>query len=228
MIISLLTLFPEIFFPFVSSSIVGRAQKKNLVTFQFFNIRDFSTDAHQSVDDRPFGGGAGMLLRVDVVERAIAHAVASQPHIPRADTRVILLDPAGAIFSQKKARALSTRSHCILICGHYEGFDARIQHFVDESISIGKFVLSSGEVPALVLIDAIVRLIPQVLSKKEATIEESFTKRGVLEAPGFTRPRVYKGHRVPEILLSGDHARITTWRLQQSQKRTRNALLKKI
>ncbi len=210
MIITILTLFPDIFNDIFSSSIIGRALKRGLVKINLVNIRDFATDKHKSVDDKPYGGGPGMIMRVDILERAIT---SSKRQIKE---KVILLDPAGKKFNQKKARSYTKLEHLILVCGHYEGVDARIHHFIDESISIGEYILTGGEIPAMVITDAVIRLLPNVLSKKEATIMESYTEEAMLEAPQYTRPPVYKGLKVPSILLSGNHKEIAEWRRKQS------------
>ncbi|MBI5452088.1 tRNA (guanosine(37)-N1)-methyltransferase TrmD [Candidatus Gottesmanbacteria bacterium] len=230
MTISILTLFPEIFTPIFSSSIIGRAQKKGLVDIRYVNIRDFSTDKHHSVDDKPYGGGVGMILRVDVVEKAIEKAKAVKTHrmVATSDVdsseveelrsgyteKVILLDPKGKQFNQSKARSFAKLDHLILVCGHYEGIDARIANFVDEVVSIGKYVLTGGEIPAMVVTDAVTRLTPGVLSKKEATLYESYSKGNLLEYPQYTRPENYKGYQVPKVLLSGNHKKIGEWQRQ--------------
>lgn len=219
MIITILTLFPEVFVDIFSSSIIGRAQKKGLVTIRTINIRNFATDAHKSVDDKPYGGGVGMLMRVDIVERAITSskwAPSGQIQNSKFAERTVLLNPAGKLFTQAKARQFSKLDHLILVCGHYEGIDTRINHFVDESISIGKYILTGGEIPAMVITDAVVRLTPKVLKKKLAIINESFTQAGIIESPQYTRPEVFKGYKVPKILLSGNHLAIAKWRTQQS------------
>lgn len=211
MIITILTLFPEIFSPIFSSSIIGRAQKKKLVEVKLVNIRNFGLGKHQQVDDKPYGGGVGMVMRADVVEAAIQNAKIKNKR-SKTKEKVVLLDPKGKRFDQAKARNYAKLDHLILICGHYEGIDARISNFVDEKLSIGDYVLTGGEIPAMAVTDAVARLIPGVLSKKEATIEESFKKEGYLEAPHYTRPPIFKGFSVPKVLLSGDHRKIDLWR----------------
>jgi len=213
MIITILTLFPEIFTPVFSSSIIGRAQKKGLVKIRLINIRDFATDKHKSVDDKPYGGGVGMVMRVDVLEKAIAFSkVKSQKSKVKNKEKIILLDPKGETFNQRKARGLAKLDHLILVCGHYEGIDARIDNFVDEKISIGSYILTGGEIPAMAVTDAVVRLIPGVLTRKDATLYESFGNGNYLEEPHFTRPPVYKGLKVPAVLMSGNHQKIANWR----------------
>ena len=207
MIISVLTLFPEIFNPVLNSSILLRAQKKNKLTIRLINIRDFAKDSHHSVDDKPYGGGVGMLLKIDVLYKALQSA-----KIKKAKEKVILLDPTGRLFSQKKAKQLSEFDHLILICGHYEGVDSRINFFIDEKISIGRYVLTGGEIPALTIVDAVTRLIPGVLENPQATKEESYSNPKSVEPPQYTRPPVFKGRKVPEILLKGNHKKIEAWK----------------
>jgi len=202
-----------------AESIVARAQDRSLLQIEIHNLRDWATDKRGSVDDRPFGGGVGMIMTVDIVDRALA---ALKPG------RVILLTPQGRVFNQKLAQNLSKIAHLILICGHYEGFDERIRKLVDEEISIGDYVLTGGEIPAMVMVDAVTRLIPGVLEKSEATKFESFSP--LLEYPQYTRPADFKSQKVPEILLSGDHQKIADWRQQKAlakTKKLRPDLLKK-
>ncbi len=231
--ITVLTLFPEILKVVLSSSIIGRAQKNKLLDLTLVNIRDFSTDKHKSVDDKPYGGGVGMIMRIDVVERAISNSTLNRNKydsgLPRTDLRsgtgaklkerVVLLDPKGKLFNQTSARRYSKLDHLILVCGHYEGIDSRILHFVDESISIGPYILTGGEIPAMTLVDSVTRLLPGVLSKKEATINESYTKNNIFEYPQYTRPNEYKGLSVPKILLSGNHQQIEKWKEKAITKR---------
>lgn len=215
MIITILTLFPEVFSDIFSSSIIGRARKKGLVNIRLVNIRDFAFDKHKSVDDKPYGGGVGMIMRIDVVERALSNSKLKIKNA-KLQEKVVLLDPKGKLFNQAKARQYSKLDHLILVCGHYEGIDGRIYNFIDESISIGRYILTGGEIPAMVATDTIVRLIPKVLSKEEATKEESFSIGQILEASQYTRPPVYKGLKVPEILLSGNHKKIAAWKKEQA------------
>lgn len=221
MIITILTLFPEVFTNIFQTSIIGRAQKKGFVTIRIVNIRDFATDKHKSVDDRPYGGGEGMILRIDILFRAISEVKLQSPqtvnHEKKTITeRVILLDPRAKLYTQAKARYYSHLDHLILVCGHYEGMDARIEHFIDESISIGRYILTGGEIPAMVIADSIVRLIPRVLSKQNATLHESYTLAGQREAPSYTRPPEFQGLKVPEVLLSGNHKIIQEWRREHT------------
>ncbi len=216
--ISIVTLFPDMFTGVFDVSIVGRAQKKNAVTIHCINLRDFSDDAYKSVDDHPYGGGTGMILRVDVMDRALTYAKHS---IPDAVPHTVLLDPPGKTYRQHDARRLSAVGHLILVCGHYEGFDERIRSLVDEELSIGDYVLTGGELPAMVVVDSIVRLLPSVLSKEDATTLESFGEGG-LEYPQYTRPITYKQQTVPDVLLSGNHANIAAWRKRQRYLRTKS------
>jgi tRNA (guanine37-N1)-methyltransferase len=214
--IDILTLFPEMFDGFVSASIVGRAIDRGLVEVHVTNIRDFATDSYGSVDDAPFGGGPGMVLKCQTVFDAV-ESVREQGEAGQ----VIMLTPQGRPFDQKTAAALAGEQRLILLAGHYEGFDERIrQHLADAEVSVGDFVLSGGEVAAMAVTDAVVRLLPGALGKDESTHEESFSD-GLLEYPQYTRPREYRGWSVPEILLNGDHAKIAAWRNEQAELRTK-------
>ena len=223
--IDILTLFPKMFAGPFAESIVARAQKKGLMEIKIHNLRDWATDKRGSVDDRPFGGGVGMILRVDIIARALTDL---KLKIGNCKLKIILMTPQGKTFNQKLAGQLSKLDHLILICGHYEGLDERIRKLVDEEISIGDYVLTGGEIPAMVMVDAITRLIPGVLEKPEATKFESFSP--LLEYPQYTRPADFKSQKVPEILLSGDHQKIADWRQQKAlakTKKLRPDLLKK-
>jgi tRNA (guanine37-N1)-methyltransferase len=208
--ITILTLFPQIFDVVFNHSILGRAQQKGLVTLRCIDIRDFAKDKHKSVDDKPYGGGVGMIMKVDIVAKAIEFA--RMKNIAKNKERVVLLDPRGEFFSQKIAQKFSKLEHLILVCGHYEGVDERIKHFVDSSLSIGKYILTGGEIPAMIVTDSIVRLIPNVLTHKEATLNESYTIGNTLEEPQYTRPPVFGKYKVPKILLSGNHKKISDWK----------------
>jgi len=212
--IDLLTLFPEFFASPFSQSMLHRAQVQGAVTYGVINLRDFATDRHQVTDDRPFGGGPGMVMKIEPLVAAIRMAKERDP-----ETRVILLGPGGAAFNQDKARELAGKSHLLLICGHYEGVDERIHFYIDEELSIGDYILTGGEIPALIVADAVTRLLPGVLGGVGATEEESF-QEGLLEYPHYTRPRVFEAHEVPQVLLEGDHQRIARWRRQQALART--------
>ena len=202
--IDILTLFPDMFKGPLTESIMWRAQDKKFAEINIHDLRKWAIDERGSVDDKPYGGGAGMILRVDVIEPAIKE-------LKKKGSKVILLDARGEKYTQKKAQELSKSGHLILICGHYEGVDHRtIEHLADEIISIGDYVLTGGEIPAMVLTDSIVRLIPGVI-KPESLAEESFSNLD-LEYPQYTRPEEYKGWKVPEVLLSGNHKKIEKWR----------------
>ncbi len=217
MYITILTLFPDMFRGPFDSSIIARAQKKGLVHIEYVDIRDFAKDKHKSVDDHPYGGGTGMVLRVDVVSAALDYAKRLHHGIP---SRSILMDPQGERAVQKTIKNMSNEKHLIIVCAHYEGVDERIRSLVDEEISIGDYILTCGELPAMVLVDAIVRLIPHVLKRADATTDESFENR-LLEYPHYTKPPEFHGKRVPTVLLSGNHQRIAAWRIKESEVRTK-------
>ncbi len=219
--ISIITLFPEVFEPILNSSILKRAQKKGLVEFELVNLRDFGEGRHKIVDDRPYGGGVGMVLRADILAKAITFITNFDATV---QNYVILTSASGRPYQQAKAQEFSQLDHLIVVCGHYEGVDQRfIDKYVDEEISIGDYVLTGGEIPAMVIADSITRLIPGVLEKEEATAEESFspTTSGQLEYPHYTRPEEFEGEKVPEILLSGNHGEIKKWRAQKSLEKTK-------
>jgi len=202
-----LTLFPEMFEP-LNASIIGRAREKNLIEINLINIRDFSKDKHKKVDDTPYGGGAGMVMMPDVVYDAYKS-------VGDENAKVIYMSPQGQKLNQKKVEELAKQEHLIILCGHYEGIDQRvIDKIVDEEISIGDYVLTGGELPAMVLIDAVSRYNSGVIAE-ESRAEESFTN-GLLEYPQYTRPEVFEGEKVPEVLLSGHHANIEKWRKEKA------------
>lgn len=214
----ILTLFPEMFENFIHSSIVGRAVDiKKLIEINAINIRDYTKNKHKKTDDEPYGGGNGMVMTCQPIYdswRAITDSLDYRP-------KVIYMSPQGRVLNQQIAYELSKEKHLIVLCGHYEGIDERIiEEIVDEEISIGDYVLTGGELPAMVLIDTISRLVPGVLSKEECYIDESHTN-GLLEYPNYTRPEDFMGRRVPEVLLSGHHANIEEWRKEQSISRTK-------
>ncbi len=214
--IDVLTLFPEVFDPFLSSSIVGRATEAGLVSIDALSIRSFASDRHRTVDDRPFGGGPGMLLTCAPVFEAVEYAEARRERNPVR----ILLTPQGQRLTQRTVAALAREPWLLLLCGHYEGFDERIRSGFDfREISIGDYVLSGGEPAAMVLIDSVVRLLPGALGDEASAQNDSFSE-GLLEYPQYTRPRSFRGMDVPEVLLSGDHGRIAAWRKEQAQRRT--------
>ena len=213
--IDILTLFPQMFQGPFSASILKRAIDRKLVSISLHNIRDYTHDKHHTVDDYAYGGGAGMVLKPEPIFEAV-ESVKEQGVGP-----IILLTPQGRLFSQQIAQELSTYSHLILICGRYEGVDERVrEHLVTDEISIGDYVLSGGELAAMVVVDAVVRLLPGVLGSEASLVDDSHVD-GLLEYPQYTRPAVYRGWSVPEVLLSGDHAQIAEWRRKQAIRRTR-------
>ncbi len=212
--IDIITIFPEALLPVLQAGILKRAQARDILTVNVHNLRDFTTDRHQTVDDYPFGGGAGMILKPEPLFAAIS---ALQP---KPTARVIYLTPQGTPFRQSLAEAFSLESHLILICGRYKGIDERVRtKLVTDEISIGDYVLSGGEIPALVLVDAIGRVLPRALGNYESAQEDSFSQ-GLLDCPHYTRPAEFEGMKVPDILLSGHHENITLWQHEQSLKRT--------
>ena len=212
-----LTLFPETFELVMNESIIGRAQQNNLIEIKAHNIRDYSANKHKKVDDYPFGGGNGMVMACQPVFDAFAAVTKDLQYKPR----VIYMSPQGKVLTQELAKELSQERHLVLLCGHYEGIDERIiEEIVDEEISIGDYVLTGGELPAMVLIDCVSRLIPGVLSSEGSFSDESHFN-GLLEYPQYTRPADYEGKIVPDVLLSGHHANIEKWRHEQSIERTR-------
>lgn len=218
--ISILTLFPQMFEVF-NSSIVSKAKDKGIVDIELINIRDFSNNKHNKVDDYPFGGGAGMLMRVEPIYLSIMHV--KQPN-----SHVIYLGPRGESFEHKKAKQLSYKDHLIFLCGHYEGIDERCYEFIDEEISLGDFILTGGEMAAIPIVDSIIRLLPNVINKK--SLESESFSNGVMDFPQYTKPRSFMGMDVPEVLLSGNHKKIDKWREDQSLKITqkfKSHLLKK-
>jgi tRNA (guanine37-N1)-methyltransferase len=202
--IDFVTLFPGMFPSVMDASMMARAKDKGLLEWACVNPRDFTTDKHHKVDDRPFGGGPGMLMMVEPLEKAIKS-------VKKKGSKVIFLSPQGKTFDALAAKRLSREKHLILVCGHYEGVDERTASLFDEEISVGDYVLTGGELPAMLVADAVARLVPGVLKKEDAAVSESFTG-GLLDFPQYTRPRVWRGREVPEILFSGDHAKIAEWR----------------
>jgi len=212
--IDIVTLFPEICRAPLGESIMKRAQKNGIVDLYIHNLRDWTTDKHHIVDDAPFGGGQGMVMKPEAIFAAVED-------LRNQTSKVVLLSPAGRRFDQEMAAELSGESHLIIICGHYEGVDHRvIEHLIDLEISIGDYVLTNGAIAAVVLADAVVRLMPGVLGHEQSAVDDSFS-RGLLEAPQYTRPAEFRSWKVPDVLLSGNHAEIESWRREQSIKRTR-------
>lgn len=215
--IDVLTIFPEVIQCGVDYSIVKRAQDKDLLSVSVHNIRDFTTDKHRSTDDAPYGGGAGMVMTPEPIFSAAEHV---KNEYWTEQSRIILTSPQGEVFTQAKAVELAACPHLVFICGHYEGVDERVrEHLVTEELSIGDYVLTGGELPALVILDAVIRLIPGVLGAEQSALEESFSD-GLLEYPQYTRPADFRGWTIPEVLLSGHHAEIAKWRRRESLKRT--------
>ncbi len=212
----IITLFPDSLKKVFSESIIGRAQKKGLINISLVDLRKFGQGKRKIVDDKAYGGGVGMVLRVDIIAKAINQL---KFKIKNSKLKIILLTPQGKTYNQKLVKKFSKEENLILICGHYEGFDERVRKLVDEEISIGDYILTGGEIPAMVLVDSMTRLIPGVLGKEESLKEESFEKN-LLEYPQYTYPREYQKMKVPEVLLSGNHAEIKRWREKEALKRT--------
>ena len=213
--IDLLTLFPEFFRSPLDQSMLQQAQIRGAAEFRVLNLRDYTTDRHQVTDDRPYGGGPGMVMQIEPLVAAIRAVRGEDPQV-----RILLLSPQGPLFTQDRARELAALPHLLLICGHYEGVDERLKYYIDGMLSIGDYILTGGEIPALAVLDAVTRLLPGVLGGEGAAADDSF-QTGLLEYPQYTRPRDFEGHRVPQVLLEGDHRRIREWRRQQALLRTR-------
>ena len=212
--IDIVTLFPGICRAPLNESIMKRAQKNGIIDLHIHNLRDWTTDKHHVADDAPFGGGHGMVMKPEPIFAAVEE-------LRNQTSKVVLTSPAGRRFDQKMAAQLSGESHLIIICGHYEGVDHRvIEHLVDLEISIGDYVLTNGAIAAVVLVDAVVRLMPGVLGHEQSAVDDSFS-RGLLEAPQYTRPAEFRSWKVPDVLLSGNHAEIESWRNEQARKRTK-------
>ncbi len=211
--IDVLTLFPEMFAGPLDVSMVARARKAGLLDLQIRNLRDWTHDRHKTVDDRPFGGGPGMVLKPEPIFEAVEALANNQTH-------VVMMAPTGRPFTQGVAQELASEPHVLLLCGSYEGFDERIRSLVDDELSIGDYVLTNGGLPAMVVIDAVTRLIPGVLGDEESSHDESFSE-GLLEYPHYTRPAEFREMKVPDVLLSGNHAEIEKWRREQAQLRTK-------
>ncbi len=217
--IDILTLFPEICRAPLSESMMKRAQENKIVDLRIHNLRDWTTDKHHIVDDAPFGGGQGMVMKPEPIFAAVEEL--RQSGIKNQKSKIILMSPGGRRLDQKLATELSQESHLIVICGHYEGVDHRvIEHIVDLEISIGDYVLTNGAIAAVVLVDAVARLLPGVLGHEQSAHDDSFSA-GLLEAPQYTRPAEFRGWKIPEVLLSGNHAEIAKWRKEQALKRTK-------
>lgn len=211
----MISLFPKMFDAVMGESIVKRAQEAGVIEIHFHDLRNWTHDTHRTVDSRPYGGGPGMVLKVDVLHPAIEDVKKLNPKSP-----VVLMTPQGEKYSQKKAEEYAEKPGLILVAGHYEGFDERVRKYVDEEISIGDYVLTGGELPAMVIIDSVVRLRPGVLGDEKSAEFESFTS-GSLDFPQYTRPDEYDGEKVPEVLLSGNHGEIDKWRAKKAKKKTK-------
>ena len=219
--IDIITLFPEICRAPLNESIMKRAQENGALDLHIHNLRDWTSDKHHVVDDAPFGGGQGMVMKPEPIFAAVEDLRNQTSNIKHQTSKVILMSPTGRRFDQRMAEQFSHESHLIIVCGHYEGVDHRVvEHLIDEEISIGDYVLTNGAIAAVVLVDAVVRLIPGVLGDEQSAHDDSF-RGGLLEAPQYTRPAEFRDWKVPEILLSGNHAQIAAWRKEQSKKRTR-------
>ena len=216
--IDILTIFPKMFESPFGESLIGKAKEKGLLEINAIDIRSFSKDKHKKVDDKPFGGGAGMVMKPEPVYAAIKKAAAGKK---RGQSRLIIyMSPQGKPLNDSIVKDLSKYSHLVILCGHYEGVDERIMNFVDEEISIGDYVLTGGEIPAMVLVDAVARMVKGVVKEEESVKNDSFYN-GLLDYPHYTRPAVFKKMKVPEVLLSGDHKKINEWRQKQSYERTK-------
>jgi len=211
--VDIVTAFPDMFSSLLSESILKKAQENGFLEAKVHDLRDYTTDKHRQIDDTPYGGGPGMLLKVEPLYRAIEELKSSGSYI-------VLLTPQGKILKQEIAQELSKKDHLIMVCGHYEGVDERIRSFVDEEISLGDYILTGGELPAMVLLDAVTRKIDGVLGSSESLTEETFEK-GLLEYPQFTKPAEFEGLKVPKVLLSGHHQKIEKWRKEKSLQRTK-------
>jgi len=213
--LDIITVFPGMFAGPLTESLLGRAQQRGLIDLRLHNLRDFSSDSrHRTIDDRPFGGGAGMVLQAEPIYRALQHIRAERRG--KEKPYVVFLSPQGQVLNQSTAQSLSERPWLVFICGHYEGIDERVMRWVDAEISIGDYVLTGGELPAMVLADAMLRLVPGVVKEVESLRNDSF-QNNRLDHPHYTRPALWRGKRVPSILLSGDHVQIRSWRSQQAR-----------
>lgn len=216
--IDVLTLFPNMFEGPMTDSIIGKAAEKDIVTIKTTNFREFADNKHKTVDDYPFGGGAGMLLKAQPIVDAIGDIETNHPETKK---RIILMDPAGQKYNQALAEELAEEEHLVFICGHYEGYDERIKEFITDEISIGDFILTGGELSAMVIIDSVVRLLPETLGNTLSSQTDSFST-GLLEHPQYTRPRDFRGMEVPDVLVSGNHAKIEEWQDKESLRKTWN------
>lgn len=216
----ILTIFPDMIYHYTNDSILHLGQKKNLIKIQAYDLRDFTSDKFRRVDDRPYGGGAGMILQVEPIYNCLEkmRLVKNGKKINRTKTKVLIMDPAGKMFKQTMAKKYTKLDRLVLICGRYEGFDERVYKFVDEKISIGEYVLAGGELAALAVVESVARLISGVLGNDKSIIEETFAQEKNKEYPQYTRPEDFKGLKVPKILLSGDHGKIVEWHNKKIRK----------
>jgi len=210
--IDILTLFPEMFQGPLTESLLKKAQEKGLLSLKTISLRDFTTDKHKTADDTPYGGGAGMVMRIEPIARAKSKLQTSK-------SKMILMCPTGKLLTQQRVKELAKEEHLILLCGHYEGVDERVRALVDDEISIGDYVLTGGELPAMVLVDAVARHIPGIVKEEASVAKDSFFE-GLLDYPAYTRPEEFEGKKVPEVLLSGHHAEIENWRRKEALRRT--------
>jgi len=218
--IDILTLFPEMFQGPLNESLIKKAREKGLLNLDIINIRDFTTDKHKTADDTPYGGGPGMVMKIEPISLAISSLKKKvESRSQNTEHRIILMCPTGKLLTQGKVKELAKEGHLILLCGHYEGMDERVKALVDEEISIGDYVLTGGELPAMVLVDAVARHVPGVVKEEESVKKDSFYE-GWLDYPSYTKPEDYEGNKVPEVLLSGHHAEIEKWRRKQTLRRT--------
>jgi tRNA (guanine37-N1)-methyltransferase len=230
--IDILTLFPKMFKGPLTESLIGKATEKEILKINIVNIRYFSKEKHKKVDDRPFGGGGGMVMKPEPLYDAIKSAGAKKSSTykdPYAKPYVIYMSPQGRILNDSIVKNLAKIKQLIIICGHYEGVDERIMNYVDEEISIGDYILTGGEIPAMVLVDSIARMLPDVIKEKNSVRNDSFYN-GLLDYPHYTRPAVFRNHKIPKVLLSGNHKKISEWRVKEAYKRTKERrpdLLKK-
>ncbi len=220
MTVDILTLFPEMFKATMTESILGRAQENGLLKVRVHNIRDFTHDKHNVVDDYPFGGGQGMVMKPEPVVEALEHVLSLEPDETGGNIRVVLTSPAGVQLTQDLVKDLAESEHMVIICGHYEGIDERVTNFVTDEISIGDYVLTGGELPAMVIVDSVARMIPGVLGDSESAVFDSFFS-SILDYPHYTRPREWRGMSVPEVLVSGDHKKIDEYRRKEALRRTK-------
>lgn len=214
----IITIFPDMVYHYTNDSILGLGQKNKKIKINSFDLRDFTSDKFRRVDDRPYGGGAGMILQAEPIYNCLEkmRLVKNGKKINRTKTKVLIMDPAGKIFKQATAKKYTKLDRLVLICGRYEGFDERVYKFVDEKISIGEYVLAGGELAALAVVESVARLLPGVLGNSESVVEETFSQERKKEYPQYTRPENFQGLKVPKILLSGDHKKIADWRQKKA------------